>query len=95
MAKYSLNIYGKNDEILKTHESNICPWAVYIRAAEMQETMKSMKATEQMDAVGELLMGVLPELTREDLLRADGGDVMNLFAQIVNVGRQIKSNSKN
>lgn len=95
MAKYSLNIYGKNDEIIKTHESNICPWSVYIRAAEMHEEMKKMSATGRMDAVGELLMCVLPELTKEDLLRADGGDVMNLFAQIVGLGQQIKSGSKN
>ena len=40
MAKYELPIYGENDVIVKEYTSNICPWAVYIEAAEMQETLK-------------------------------------------------------
>ena len=40
MAKYELPIYGENDEVVKMHETNICPWAVYIQAADMQEQLK-------------------------------------------------------
>ena len=96
MAKYELPIYGDNDEVIKMHETNICPWAVYIQAADMQEQMKDKSAREQMDAVGEILKAVFHTLTDAELLRADGADVMNTFIQIVNGGQKIKGgNSKN
>lgn len=96
MAKYELNIYGENDEIVKTHETNICPWGVYIQAAETQETIKNKSAAEQMRAVGDILKAVFVGLTDKELARADGNDVMNTFMQIVSGGQKIKGgNSKN
>ncbi|MBO5841450.1 MAG: hypothetical protein J6R46_00470 [Clostridia bacterium] len=96
MAKYELPIYGDNDEVTKMHETNICPWGVYIQAADMQEQLKDKSAREQMDAVGEILKAVFPALTDAELLHADGADVMNTFQQIVSGGQKIKgSNSKN
>ena len=83
MAKYELPIYGENDEIIKEYTSNICPWAVYIEAAEMQETLKDKSAREQMDAVGKILKAVF-----------DGGDVLNTFMQIVQGGQNIKGGNK-
>lgn len=96
MAKYELPIYGENDEVVNRHATNICPWGVYIQAADMQETLKDKSAREQMDAVGEILKAVFPALTDDELRHADGGDVMNTFLQIVNGGQKIKgSNAKN
>lgn len=96
MAKYELPIYGENDEVIKMHETNICPWAVYIQAADMQEQLKDKSAREQMDAVGEILKAVFSSLTDAELMRADGADVMNTFQQIVSGGQKIKGgNSKN
>lgn len=96
MAKYELPIYGENDVVIKMHETNICPWAVYIQAADMQEQLKDKSAREQMDAVGNILKAVFPTLTDAELLRADGVDVMNTFTQIVSGGQKIKGgNSKN
>ena len=96
MAKYELPIYGENDEVIKMHEANICPWAVYIQAADMQEQLKNQSAREQMDAVGNILKAVFPALTNDELLRADAADVMNTFAQIVSGGQKIRGgNSKN
>ena len=90
MAKYELPIYGDNDEIVKMHETNICPWAVYIQAADMQEELQGKPAREQMQAVGDILKAVFVNLTDDELLRADGMDVMNTFQQIVNGGQKIK-----
>lgn len=96
MAKYELPIYGNNDEILKTHATNIVPWAVFIQAADLQEQLKDKSARDQMNAVGDILKAVFHELTDEELMCADGSDVMNTFAQIVNGGQKIKGgNSKN
>lgn len=96
MAKYELPIYGEHDEVVKMHEANICPWGVYIQAAEMQETLKDKSARQQMEAVGEILKAVFPALTDAELMRADGGDVMNTFQQVVSGGQKIKGgNSKN
>ena len=96
MAKYELPIYGDHDKVVKMHETNICPWAVYIQAADMQEQLQDKSAREQMDAVGEILKSVFPTLTDAELLRADGADVMNTFQQIVSGGQKIKGgNSKN
>lgn len=90
MAKYELPIYGENDEVVTMHETNICPWAVYIEAADLQEQMKDKSAKEQMQAVGDILKAVFPKLTDEELLHADGADVMNTFVQIVTGGQNIK-----
>lgn len=90
MAKYELPIYGANDEIVKMHETNICPWAVYIQAAELQEKLEGKPAIEQMNAIGDLLKAVFVTLTNEELMRADGMDVMNTFKQIVTGGQKIK-----
>lgn len=94
MAKYELPIYGENDEVVKMHATNICPWAVYIQAADMQEQLQNKGAREQMQAVGDILKAVFHELTDEELLHADGADVMNTFTQIVSGGQKIKSGQK-
>ena len=90
MAKYELPIYGENDEVITMHETNVCPWAVYIQAADLQEQMQGKSAGEQMKAVGDILKAVFPKLTDEELMHADGMDVMNTFAQIVTGGQGIK-----
>lgn len=96
MAKYELPIYGENDEVIKMHQTNICPWAVYIQAAEIQEELQDKSARDQMQAVGEILKAVFVSLTDEELLHADGMDVMNTFKQIVTGGQKIKGgNGKN
>jgi hypothetical protein len=96
MAKYELPIYGENDEVIRMHETNICPWAVYIEAADLQERLQDKPAREQIKAVGDILKSVFVNLTDDELLRADGTDVMNTFMQIVTGGQSIHGgNAKN
>lgn len=96
MAKYELSIYGENDEVVKKHETNICPWAVYIQAADLQEELKDKPARDQMKAVGDILKAVFVSLTDDELMHADGMDVMNTFQQIVTGGQKIQGgNAKN
>ena len=37
--KYTLNIYGIDDEIVKTYSTNIVPWGVFVQAASLQERL--------------------------------------------------------
>ncbi len=96
MAKFELNIYGENDEIVKQYSTNICSWGVFIQAAEMSETLQKKSAFEQISAVGDILKSVFRGLTNEELMCADSSDVMSVFNQIVSGGQKIKgANSKN
>lgn len=96
MSKFELPIYGNNDEVVKTYGANICPWGIYIQAADLQETLDKKGAREQMQAINEILKTVFVGLTDEELMHADGGDVINTFRQIVSGGQTIKAgNSKN
>lgn len=91
MAKYELPIYGEDDVIVKEYKTNVCPWAVYIEAADISETLKERTPREQLEAVGSILKSVFVGLTDEELLHADGGDVMNTFKQITTGGQTVRS----
>lgn len=91
MAKYELPIYGADDEIIKTYETNHVSWSVYIRAADMEGELKNKSAVDMFNAVGDILKEVFVGLTDEHLMKADGDDVLNTFTQIVSGGHAIKS----
>ena len=90
MAKFELPIYGGNDEIIKTYQANHCPWGIYVQAADLQESLKDKGAKDQLAAIGDILKTVFVGLTDDELMHADGGDVVNTFRQIVNGGQTIK-----
>lgn len=87
--KYSLNIYGENDVIVKTYGTNKIPWGVFVKAASLQETIEKKSIVEQMAAMGQLLQSIFIGLTDEELACADSNDVMNLFVQITGAGSKI------
>lgn len=96
MAKYELPIYGDNDEIETTYTANIVKWGIFIQAAELQDEIQKKSFKDQVQEIGNILKAVFKELTDEDLTRADVGDVMNTFTQIVSGGQKIKGgNGKN
>lgn len=97
MAKYELPIYGADDELVKNYTTNHVSWAVYIKAADMETELKDKPASEMFKMVGEILKEVFIGLTDEELMKADGADVLNTFTQVVSGGQKIKSgnNSKN
>lgn len=96
MAKFELPIYGENDEVVKLHATNICPWGIFIQAANMSDELKDKPANEQLQCVGNVLKAVFHGLTDDELMAADAFDVMNTFQQIVSGGQKIKGvNVKN
>lgn len=88
MAKYELNIYGQNDEIVKEYKTNVCPYGVFVHACEVQEEIENKPVKEQIGLISEVLKMTFSDLTDEELMHADTGDVMSTFYQIVQGGQK-------
>lgn len=93
MAKFELNIYGKNDEILNTYQTDHIRWGLLVSALDLQETIKDEAPDEQMKAINRFALELFPGMTEEELRNADGIDVMNVFAQVGRMANKI--NGKN
>lgn len=94
MAKFELNIYGKDDEILKKYGTDHVRWGVFLNAVKLQERIKDQSAAEQFAAVNEFIKSIFTGLTDKELEQADGMDVMNTFKQLLSAAGGIES-SKN
>ncbi len=88
-AKYSLNIYGKNDEITKTFETNVIRWKLFKKAVQMQEDIKDKSESEQINAVSEFMLAIFPSMTEKDIENADVFDIFAVFKQIINKANAI------
>ena len=93
MAKFELNIYGKNDEILNTYQTDHIRWGLLVSALDLQEAIKDEAPDEQMKAINLFALELFPGMTEEELRNADGIDVMNVFAQVGRMANKI--NGKN
>lgn len=89
MAKFELNIYGDNDEIIKKYATDHLRYGVLMQALEMQEGLENATNAEQMDAANELVKKVFAGLTDEELALADAGDVLNTFTQVTRQAERI------
>lgn len=95
MALFELNIYGKDNEITKKYETDIVRWGVFMQALELQDVLKDKSAIEQFKLVSSFLKKIFPDLTDDDLDKADYQDVFNTFIQLANKANAIGGNSKN
>lgn len=97
--EFSLNIYGDNDEIIKTYETDVIRWGVFMKAVKLQDEIKNKSEAEQMNAVSGFMTSIFPTLTAEELEGADTFDIFNTFSQIVNKATNINGmkghNTKN
>lgn len=95
MAKFELNIYGEDDEIIKKYETDHIRFGVLITALEVNE--KKLNAKEQFEAVGRVLKSVFAGLTDEELKLADTGDIFSTYTQVLRQAGNINGsdNSKN
>lgn len=80
MARFSLNIYGNNDEIIKTYETEHVRFGVLMQALEISE--KNLDNAEKLKAAMTIVKALFNGLTDEDLSNADTGDVLALFIQV-------------
>lgn len=85
MAKYELPIYGENDEIIKTHETDLVRYGILEDALAIQENLDKFSPREQINQINSIIQRVFKGLTIEELHNADLGDVRNLFQQIISI----------
>jgi hypothetical protein len=95
MAQFELTIYGNDDEIIKTYATDKVRWGVFLQALEVQDKLQEKKAAEQFALISNFVKKIFPDLTDEDLERADSDDVFNLFKQLANKTSAIGEKSKN
>lgn len=89
MAKFELNIYGDNDEIVKHYATDHLRYGVLMQALEAQEGMEGMSVSEQMETANALVKKVFAGLTDAELVCADAGDVLATFAQVTKHAEKI------
>lgn len=89
MAKYELNIYKENDEIEKTYAVDNLLWGFYLEAVKASEDMSEMTPAEQFEMINGFVKRMFIGLTDEELNRASGDDVMNVFQQLIKKARAI------
>lgn len=90
MAQFELNIYGNDDEIIKTYSTDKVRWGVFVQALEIQDGLADKPVVEQFKLINAFIKKIFPELTDADLECADSDDIMNTFKQLVR-----KANSVN
>ena len=95
MAEFELNIYGNDDEILKTYATNFIRWGVFMQAVELKEKIKTQNTVEQFNCINKFMKKIFPDLSDDDLEKADSGDVINSFNQLLNKANGIGAGSKN
>lgn len=96
MAKFELNIYGENDEIIKKYETDHIRYGVLMQALEMQEAAES-DPKKQFETANAIVKRVFHGLTDAELELADVNDVLNTFAQVTSQANKIggSDDSKN
>ena len=95
MAKFELPIYGENDEIIKTYETEHIRWKLFVKAASIKEAEKG-DMNVKIEQIGDLLKDVFIGLSDDELGNADYFDIINTFEQIAKIGNSIKgTKSKN
>lgn len=95
MAEFELNIYGNDDEILKTYSTDRVRWGIFMQALELSDGLEEKSAVEQFNSINLFVKKIFPDLTDAELENADTNDVMNTFKQLINKARKIGGNTKN
>lgn len=90
---FELNIYGKDDEIIKTYRTAHVRWGVFIKAVQLQEELKDANAEKQFESIAAFVRTLFDGMTDEELYLADAFDVMAVFTQLVNKAKGIGKNA--
>ena len=91
MALFELNIYGKDDEIIKRFETDKVRWGVYLQATELSENLQNASTSEKFKQISMFVKKIFPDLTDADIENADSDDVLNTFTQLIRKANGIKA----
>lgn len=95
MARFELNIYGADDEIVKRFETERLRWGIFVQALELEESLKKATAQDMISAVNEFTKKIFPDITDADLHNADVDDILNTFRQVIATAKKIGVSTKN
>lgn len=94
MAKFELNIYGENDEVIKKYETDHIRYGTFVAALKLDKELDESDIGEKFKAVSEIVKKIFPGLTDEEIEKADYNDVFATFAQLKNKSADINSSNE-
>ena len=94
-TEFELNIYGEDDEIIKTYRTAHVRWGIFAEAIKLKEEIAGKDSAEQLEAVSGFMKKIFLGLTDEHMQLADVFDVFNTFNMIVNKANSINGGGKN
>ena len=92
---FELNIYGEDDEIIKTYRTAHVRWGIFAEAVKIRDETANKSVEQQLEAISNFMKKLFIGLTDEHLQGADAFDIFNTFNMIVNKANAIKGGSKN
>lgn len=95
MARFTLNIYGEDDAIVKTYETDKIRYGVLVKALEVNEGKKEMSDAEFIKSANAIVKALFKGLTDDELENAEITDVISTYRQIVNLSGKINGSKKN
>ena len=91
MARFELNIYDDDDNIVKTYKADRVRYGVFMKALKLSDEIKDKDSGEIMTAVNEIVKALFSGLTDEELANADIGDVFSVYRQVMNLSGRLKT----
>ena len=82
MARFELNIYGVDDEIIKTYKADRVKYGVTLEALKYAETVDNMSTVDKFLTLNKIVKRVFPGLTDEELMNTEIDDVLNVCRQV-------------
>lgn len=91
MARFELNIYDNDDNIVKTYKAERVRYGVFMMALKLSDEIKDKDSGETMIAANEIVKALFCGLTDEELANADIGDVFSIYRQVMNLSGSLKT----
>ena len=95
MAKFELKIYDREDNVVKEYATDHVRWGLFMKAQQINESLKGKSTGEQFKAVNEMVSEIFGGIPGEELMNADGKDVMNVFKQLIKMANDIDGKETN
>ena len=95
MARFELNIYGKDDEIVKTYETERLKYGTLLQALKIAEKFDDMTNAQFVEAAQGIVKSVFVGITDEEIQCADAHDVVSIYQQVARASGGVEGGKKN